>query len=120
MLRVNYSSPVPIYEQLCSELRRMIRTGELKAGDSLPPIRSLAGQLDVAVNTVARAYQELEGAGLIEGNRRKGSFVRSQNVPLSGHEARIFKDPILRLVQQGMRREEIAAIFEDNLKQVFD
>lgn len=120
MLTINLSSPVPIYEQLAAEIRRMIRTGELAAGDSLPPIRSLARQLDVAVNTVARAYRELDAAGLIEGNRRKGSFVKRRNVPLARDSARVFKEPILALVQQGLGREEIAAIFQDNLTQVFD
>ena len=120
MLKINLSSAVPIYEQLFNELRRMIRTGELKPGDSLPPIRSLARQLDVAVNTVARAYQELESAGLAEGNRRKGSFVKAQGTVLSKEAARIFKDPILSLVQQGFSREEIANLFHANLNQVFD
>ena len=120
MLKINLSSAVPIYEQLFNELRRMISTGELKPGDSLPPIRSLARQLDVAVNTVARAYQELESAGLAEGNRRKGSFVKAQGTVLSKEAARIFKDPILSLVQQGFSREEIANLFHANLNQVFD
>ena len=56
MLRINLNSPVPIYEQLIDEIKRMIEYGELKPGDSLPTIRSLSSQLDVAVNTVARAY----------------------------------------------------------------
>ena len=120
MLKINLSSTTPIYEQLFSELQRMIRTGELKPGDSLPPIRALAKQLDVAVNTVQRAYQELEAAGLAEGNRRKGSYVKTQAVSLSKDSARIFKDPILSLVQQGLSKDEIANLFHDNLRQVFD
>ncbi len=120
MLKVNLSSATPIYEQLFDELKRMIRTGELKPGDSLPPIRALAKQLDVAVNTVQRAYQELEAAGLAEGNRRKGSFVKSQSASLPKDVARTFKDPILSLIKHGLTKDEIESLFHENLNQVFD
>ncbi|MCP4724898.1 MAG: GntR family transcriptional regulator, partial [bacterium] len=56
MLKINLNSPEPIYEQLVQEIKRMIEHDVLKEGDSLPTIRSLASQLDVANNTVARAY----------------------------------------------------------------
>lgn len=98
----------------------MINVGELKPGDSLPPIRALAQQLDVAVNTVARAYQELEGLGLAEGNRRKGSYVKARPATSSPELTRTFKTQILGLIQQGLGKEEIADIFRDNLNQIFD
>jgi len=120
MLKINPSSAIPIYEQLVSEIKRMIKTGELKTGDSLPPIRTLASQLDVAVNTVARAYQELDSQGLAEGNRRKGSFVKKQAPDLSKDTARIFKDSILILIQQGLSKGEIESLFQSNLQQIFD
>lgn len=120
MLKINLNSPIPIYEQLVGEIKRLIEGGELKPGDSLPPVRDLASQMDVAVNTVARAYQELARIGLIEGNRRKGSFVR-RNVPeVTGEYSRIFKKPIVKLLQQGMNRKEIIALFNQNLSQIFD
>lgn len=120
MLKINLGSATPIYEQLVSEISRMIKTGELKTGDALPAIRALADQLDVAVNTVARAYQELDSLGLIEGNRRKGSVVKKQEPDLSKDSSRIFKDPILSLIQQGLSKNEIETLFYANLKQIFD
>ena len=60
IIQIAHQSPVPIYEQLFAEIEQMIISGDLEENDSLPSIRQLASQLDVAVNTVARAYQELE------------------------------------------------------------
>ena len=120
MLKINLNSPIPIYEQLVEEIKRMIQSGELKPGDPLPPVRSLASQMDVAINTVARAYQELARLDLVEGNRRKGSFVR-RNVPeVTGEYSRIFKEPILKLLQTGLNRKEIETIFKSTIKQIFE
>lgn len=62
-------------------LRRRVLTGRsdgtLPAGTRLPPVRTLAGWLGLAPNTVARAYKELEAAGAVEGRGRAGSFVRA-------------------------------------------
>ena len=120
MLKINYNSPVPIYEQLVEEIKRMIKNGELKEGDSLPPIRVLAKQLDVDKNTVARAYQELFNQNFIEGNRRKGSFVKGTIPELSRDDVKIFKQQILRLIQNGMNKDEIEKLFYNNLNQIFD
>lgn len=120
MLKLNLNSPQPIYEQLVNEIKRLIESGKLKPGDPLPPIRSLAKQIDVAVNTIARAYQELAKLDLVEGNKRKGSFVR-RNVPkVSGKNSRIFKEPILKLLQMGMNRKDIETIFKSSMSQIFD
>jgi len=120
MLKISLSSPIPIYEQLIDGIQQMIKRGDLKPGDPLPPVRTLAAQLDVAVNTVARAYLELARLDLVEGNRRKGSFIR-RNVPeVTGDYSRIFKEPILKLLQKGMNRKQIEMIFKNNLSQIFD
>jgi GntR family transcriptional regulator len=120
MLRINHRSSTPIYQQIVDEVRRLIAIGELKPGDSLPPIRGLANQLDVAVNTVARAYQELDNLNIIEGNRRKGSFIKLDLQQIPSESRKVFKDPILILIQDGLSRKEIKAIFDDNLSQIFD
>ncbi len=120
MLEINLSSPVPIYEQLVTEIKRMLEAGELKTGDSLPTIRALASQLDVAVNTVARAYQELERMGLVESKGRKGSFIKALPTPVVEDDTRIFKPAILKLLRKGMGRNEIELIFNSNLKTIFE
>ncbi len=120
MLKINFSSPVPLYEQLVEEIKRMIADGEIKPGDSLPPVRRLASQLDIAVNTVARAYQELRKLELIEGSRRKGSFVQAGILEVSDDDSRAFKETILKLIQKGMNRTQIESIFKRSLSQIFD
>ena len=120
VLKIKLNSPIPIYEQLVEEIKRMIKVGELKEGDSLPAIRTLAKQLDVDKNTVSRAYQELYNKNIIEGNRRKGSYVKNSGLEISSEISKIFKDPIIKLIQNGMNRNEIEKIFYKNLNQIFD
>jgi DNA-binding transcriptional regulator YhcF (GntR family) len=77
MITVDSATAVPPYEQIRSQLSDRIRAGELTAGQRLPSIRQLAGDLRVAAGTVARAYGELETAGLIETSRTHGTRVRA-------------------------------------------
>ncbi|WP_116051279.1 GntR family transcriptional regulator [Amycolatopsis palatopharyngis] len=74
-LSVDTASKVPPFEQVRGELARQINDGELAVGTKLPTVRRLAADLGVAPNTIARAYRELEEAGLIETRGRAGSFV---------------------------------------------
>lgn len=69
------SSPVPPFEQVRSGLASRINDHSLAVGTRLPTVRKLAADLGLAANTVARAYRELEVAGLIETRGRTGSFV---------------------------------------------
>ena len=72
---VDQDSPIPPYEQVRGQLAAMIGDDRLPVGTRLPTVRQLAGDLGLAANTVARAYRELEGAGLIETRGRHGTFV---------------------------------------------
>lgn len=65
------------YEQLRSGIIELIGRGELLVGQRLPTVRKLAADLDLAPNTVARSYRELEAAGVIETRGRHGSFIRA-------------------------------------------
>lgn len=65
----------PLFDQLRSQIIDGIRSGRLAPGTRLPTVRELAGQLNMAVNTVARAYRELESAGILETRGRFGTFV---------------------------------------------
>ena len=68
-------SAVPPYEQLRAELAARIARGSLVAGTRLPPVRALAQELKLAPGTVARAYRELEQAGLVDTGGRAGTVV---------------------------------------------
>ncbi len=79
-ISVDPESAVPPFEQIRSQLHDQIRSGVLPAGQRLPSIRQLAGDLRIAPGTVARAYAELESAGLLETSRALGTRVRSGQV----------------------------------------
>ncbi|GGL37322.1 GntR family transcriptional regulator [Phycicoccus endophyticus] len=74
-LTVDLGAAEPPYEQLRAQVAGHIATGALGPGDRLPTIRALAGDLGVATGTVARAYRELESAGLVTTRRRTGTVV---------------------------------------------
>jgi DNA-binding transcriptional regulator YhcF (GntR family) len=74
-ISVDLRSAIPPYEQIRSQISALIVTGTLQSGSRLPTVRSLAADLGIAVGTVARAYKELEAAGLIESRRRNGTVV---------------------------------------------
>lgn len=82
MIAIDGRSAVPPYEQLRLQLARQIREESLVVGARLPTVRRLAEDLGLAVNTVARAYRELEEAGLIETRGRAGSFVATAGRPM--------------------------------------
>src|SRR5262245_39613928 len=72
---VNASSGQPLYLQLMQQIRHAIETGVLQSGDALPGIRTLAEQLVVSPNTVAKAYSELEHEGLLALRHGSGAYV---------------------------------------------
>lgn len=74
-ISVNLSSATPPYEQIRAQISSLIALGALEPGTRLPPVRGLAADLGLAAGTVARAYKELEQAGLIETRRRNGTVV---------------------------------------------
>ncbi len=78
-LTLNFSSGVPIYKQIVQILSGKILSGALPPGDRIPSIRDVTAELNVNPNTVAKAYRELELAGLIETRRGMGCFVAERD-----------------------------------------
>ncbi len=83
---ISNSSNEPIYNQIVAQIKAQIISGELKAGDALPSMRTLATSLRISVITTKRAYEELEKEGFIESYTGKGSFVKGQNTELIREE----------------------------------
>lgn len=69
----------PIYEQITSQIKAMIMSGELQTGDAIPSMRALAKSIHVSVITVQKAYEDLQRDGFIETTVGRGSFVSAQN-----------------------------------------
>jgi GntR family transcriptional regulator len=78
---VDLASPTPPYEQIRAQIAAAIDSGQLDEGARLPSMRALAADLGVAIGTVARAYRELEGVGLVASRRRLGTVVAAPSVP---------------------------------------
>lgn len=74
-LQLDPASSMPPYEQIRVQLAARTAAGELAAGTRLPTVRALAADLGLAVNTVARAYRELEADGVLVTEGRRGTFV---------------------------------------------
>ena len=85
-LRISDQDGVPIYVQLMNQIKYLVASGRLKAGEQLPPVRKLAEQLLVNPNTVARAYRELESEGLVISRQGSGVFVSDGVSPLARRE----------------------------------
>ena len=69
----------PLYEQIASQIKAAIMSGELKAGEAIPSVRSLAKSLHISILTVQKAYATLQEDGFIETTAGKGCYVSAQN-----------------------------------------
>ena len=85
-LHISTSDGVPIYLQIANQVKYLIASGRLEAGNEIPPIRILARQLLVNPNTVARAYLELEREGLVQKRHGSGTYISENGSPLARKE----------------------------------
>lgn len=74
-IKLDFRSGVPIYVQIIDQVKHLIASGELRAGDQLPTVRHLAQELRVNFNTIARAYRLLDEAGVISTQHGRGTYV---------------------------------------------
>jgi len=74
-LTIDHETSVPPFEQVRGAIAARVLDGTLAVGTRLPTVRALAQELGIAINTVARAYRELEAAGVVETRGRNGTFV---------------------------------------------
>jgi DNA-binding transcriptional regulator YhcF (GntR family) len=107
---------VPPYEQLRLAIVEGVRRGDLRAGNKIPTVRAMAEQLQIAPNTVARAYRDLEKLGVVETRGRAGTFIADSGDPTMDMAARaaasyadvmrelgISREVALQLVRAAMR-----------------
>ena len=85
-IHISSSDGVPIYLQIVNQVKYLVASGRLVPGEELPPIRVLAEQLLVNPNTVARAYRELETAGVVTKRRTAGTYVSERGSRLDRRE----------------------------------
>jgi DNA-binding transcriptional regulator YhcF (GntR family) len=112
---VDAGSTTPPFEQVRAQLAAAIETGELRGEERLPTVRQLAAELGLAVNTVARAYRELEAAGHIETRGRNGTFVAGPPSEQRRRAERLTRDYAARMRDLGLSPMEILAIIRREL-----
>ncbi len=118
---ISNSSDKPIYEQITSQMKQMIISGEMEAGSLLPSMRTLAKGLRISVITTKRAYEDLERDGFIYTVVGKGSFVAEKNMEFVREEQlRIVEDHLMKAVAGakagGIGLEEM----QDIMKMIYD
>jgi GntR family transcriptional regulator len=116
-LHLSPTNGVPIYLQIVNQVKYLVASGRLAPGEELPPIRMLAEQLLINPNTVARAYRELELAGVVRKRRTAGTYVSNAGSPLARSERmKILTDRIDALLaearQLGFRTEDVLQMTE--------
>ena len=111
------SSDKPIYEQIASQIRHAIMSGELSSGEQLPSIRALATELRISAITTKRAYADLETQGFVETVPGKGCFV-------AGNNLEILREERLRLIEAALDRAvadaRLAGIGREELHEMLD
>lgn len=83
---LDYSSGVPIYRQIIDQIRYGIASGQLRLGEQLPTVRALAVELKVNLNTVSKAYKELEIKEILSTQQGSGTYINKSEVMLSEKE----------------------------------
>ena len=107
LLRLDFNSDVPIYQQIRNQVVVAVASGELKPGEKLPTIRALAEEAGINMMTASKAYQLLKSEGYITTGRRDGAVVR---VPSPGADPETVEGLRLRLCElrlAGMEKTEI-------------
>ena len=120
LLRIHSDSGVPIYLQLVQQVTHAIESGALRAGEQLPPIRSLAEEVVTNPNTVAKAYRELEYRGVIDLRQGIGAFVRANSPAAGQSEAirqaqRLMGSAVAAMRKLGLPEPAMRRVFEAEL-----
>lgn len=87
-IHITTTDGLPIYQQIVNQVKYLVASGRLQPHDELPPVRTLAEQLLINPNTVARAYRELEMVGILYKRQGAGTYVSAGESPFADHERR--------------------------------
>ena len=115
-LIINNSSMTPIYEQIVSQMKEKIMTGQLKPDTMLPSVRTLSKDLRISALTVKKAYDAIEQEGYILTVHGKGSFVANINPNLAMEEK---QKEVEKLFEQGIRKARECGMSTEDTKELF-
>jgi len=111
----------PVYRQIAEEIKTLIARGELEEGVALPPVRQIASDLGVNLNTIAAAYRELQKEGLVRVRHGAGAFVAARPVSQQSEAElrKALRASLTHMALAGLPRSEILAIVNEELRQFF-
>lgn len=116
MLFIDYHSRVPIYEQIKEQVIMLINTGVFKPGDRLPSIRNLSNELNINVNTIKRAFSELEHDGITFSAQGRGVFVSENpigNKKVKSSALEDAKSILSSCKAKGVIKDEVVSLIDD-------
>ncbi len=114
---ISNSSNVPIYEQIKEQIKSKIISNELRVGDRLPSIRSLAKDLRISVITTKSAYEELEKEGYVETIPTKGTYIANKNIEIIREEQ---LQKIENIIETAVKLAKISNISKEEIQNIID
>lgn len=111
----------PLYQQVVDEIKALIAAGELPEGSSLPPVRQVAADLGVNLNTIASAYRRLQAQGLVKIRHGAGAVVTSRllNETPEDELRSQLGTALTHLALAGLKRSEVRTLVETELSRLF-
>ena len=117
-LRIDPDNAVPIYLQIVHAVEHQVATGRLKPGEQLPTVRELATNLRVNPNTVARAYDQLDGDNVITTQQGRGTYVRER--PDNAHLTRMRQEQLRATMDSVIGKAMSTGYTTDEIRDMFD
>ncbi len=120
-ITIDESDRRPIYRQIADEIKGLIARGELREGMTLPPVRQVATDLGVNLNTIAAAYRELQKEGLLRVRHGSGATVSTRRLPPQNHSElrKSLRAALAHLALAGLPRGEIQEVVKEELRELF-
>lgn len=112
LVEIDETSPVPLYLQIASCIRRAIADGRVRPGTRLPATRDLAAELDVNVHTVQRAYGELKEEGLLQLRQGRGAIVLTDEVQDRARLHHLARALVTEAREQGLSMRDLTELME--------
>ena len=117
-LRIDPDNAVPIYLQIVHSIKHQVATGRLKPGEQLPTVRELATDLRINPNTVARAYDQLDGDNVITTQQGRGTYVRER--PDNAHLSRVRQEQLKAMMDGVIGKAMSTGYTVDEIREAFD
>ena len=120
-ITIDESDRRPVYRQVADEIKGLIARGELREGMALPPVRQVADDLGVNLNTIAAAYRELQKEGLLKVRHGSGALVSARRVSQQNDAElrKALRASLAHLVLAGLSRAEIVEIVNEEIRLLF-